>query len=85
MREFVFYSDAGHAWVEVPMDLVKELGIADKISAYSYRKGDNAYLEEDCDASLFINALQKAGMDFKFQEHYMGQHAVIRNYKQFYV
>jgi hypothetical protein len=48
-----FHSDCGHGWLEVPRAELVALGIADKISHYSYQKGDRVYLEEDCDAAVF--------------------------------
>lgn len=35
--KFQFYADPGHGWVEVKRELLKELGIEDKISSYSYQ------------------------------------------------
>ena len=58
---YTFIEDSGHGWLKVPMSELKRLGIADKISPYSYANGDNAYLEEDLDISTFINA--KGGID----------------------
>ena len=55
-KTFDFISDPGHGWVKVPIKLLRELGIAEKITTYSYRQGANAYLEEDCDATLFHRA-----------------------------
>ena len=55
-KTFYFYSDPGHGWVKVPVNLLHTLGIAGQISLYSYQRGDSAYLEEDCDASLFHRA-----------------------------
>jgi hypothetical protein len=60
--EYVFHSDAGHGWLEVDRDELVELRIADQISAYSYRRGNKVYLEEDCDASTFMNALDAKGI-----------------------
>lgn len=51
-----WHMDYGHSWLEVTNSLLKKLGIADKISHYSYQKDDYAYLEEDCDASIFFEA-----------------------------
>ena len=56
MNVFTFHTDPGHGWLEVPMSLLRDLGIADKVSSYSYMRGDSAYLEEDCDAGLFVQA-----------------------------
>lgn len=54
----VFHEDGGHGWLQVPMLLVKQLGITEKISGYSYKYKGDAYLEEDCDLSLFFRAMQ---------------------------
>ena len=58
---FEFYEDESHGWLEVPKSLLKELGISDQISSYSYQKGDMAYLEEDADMSLFVNTYGSGG------------------------
>jgi hypothetical protein len=54
-----FHSDPGHAWLQVPLRTIDALGIAADISDYSYRDRTNAYLEEDCDAWVFIRAFEK--------------------------
>ena len=82
--ELVFRADAGHAWLAVSMDWLRELGIADKVSKYSYRKNNIAYLEEDCDASLLINALREAGHEVTCREEYEGERSVIRSYLRYW-
>ena len=59
MKTFTVYTDPGHGWVKVPISLLHILDIADKITTFSYRKDDHAYLEEDMDASTFIQAYKK--------------------------
>lgn len=56
MRKFEFFSDNGHGWLKVPKALIAELGIANKISHFSYERSAYVYLEEDCDAELFAIA-----------------------------
>ena len=56
MKAYTFISDPGHGWLNVKLDELRELGIADQITPYSYRDGDCAWLEEDCDLSTFIVA-----------------------------
>lgn len=51
-----FISDPGHGWLEVRVADLHELGIATKISSFSYINDDMAYLEEDCDMSVFLRA-----------------------------
>jgi len=55
-KKYRFISDPGHAWLEVPKADVYAAGIAQEISGYSYIHGKYVYLEEDCDAGLFMDA-----------------------------
>ena len=57
-----FIHDPGHGWLEVPMADIKALGIRGEISSCSFISGDNAYLEEDCDAGVYLSALEKQGI-----------------------
>ena len=33
------YNDPGHGWASVPMSLLVDLGIDNKVSTYSYQRG----------------------------------------------
>ncbi len=55
-----FHSDGGHGWMAVGRTHVNALGIADKISSFSYQKGQTVYLEEDSDLTVFFHALARA-------------------------
>ena len=79
---FRFISDPGHGWVEVPIKLIEVLGIKSKISAYSYRKADMAYLEEDCDAYEFAQACKAQGITVEYSEVYQ-ENTPIRHYSRF--
>ena len=57
---FTIHTDPGHGWIEVPLTIIAELGIAKYTSSYSYTDGSNGYLEEDCDAWVFVRAFEKA-------------------------
>jgi hypothetical protein len=59
------------------------LGIADKISTYSYQNGANAFLEEDCDLSTLIGALRQRGYEIKFNESHTDKQSKIRNYSTY--
>jgi hypothetical protein len=61
---FIYHQDPGHGWVEVPLSLLVSLGIAGQISSFSYRDTRSVFLEEDCDASRFKAAMDKAGQAF---------------------
>ena len=37
------YSDPGHGWARVPLQLLKDLKILEQISDYSYSRNNHAY------------------------------------------
>jgi len=75
-----FYMDPGHGWLKVPIKDLVTLGIAGKISAYSYVYGENAYLEEYCDAPIFLKALKERNQDPRIEEHTANGSSRIRGY-----
>ena len=56
-NQFIFHEDAAHGWLEVSYKDVTDLNIQNEISEWSYinRTTEKIYLEEDCDATLFLN------------------------------
>lgn len=68
--EFTLFTDAGHGWARVPHQVVKELGLADQISEYSYQDSDYVYLEEDCDLHLLLDEYKNRGQTVRLVEHY---------------
>lgn len=71
-RIFTFHTDPGHGWLEVSKQDLNEFYLTDKISSFSYISDDKntIYLEEDCDASLFISEYRKKYGDIKYTEEY---------------
>ena len=67
-----FIEDPGHGWLEVPINLLRELGIEDAISKCSYYAAWTkcAYLEEDCDAGIFDMEATKAGWEYEIDRQY---------------
>lgn len=55
-REYLFYTDTAHGWLEVPLKELARYGWLEKVSDFSYMdlRTGKAYLEEDCDAPAFI-------------------------------
>lgn len=87
MKVFYSYSDPGHGWLKVPMVSLHKLGIAYEISCYSYRRGDWAYLEEDRDAGVFIEAYRHATKEdpiIKRGSTCANKRSRIRNYPAYY-
>ena len=84
MRTYTFYNDPGHAWLKVSRQECIDLGIINKISGFSYQRGENLYLEEDCDAPLFLqvksNTLKNGA--YKIKDLYSNRLSKIRNYER---
>jgi hypothetical protein len=78
----IVYSDAGHAWGKVKRQVLVNLGIADKVSTYSYQYKDNVYLEEDYDLRLLMEALPETTR-IKFVEKHTDNNSRIRSYEQY--
>jgi hypothetical protein len=79
----VIHTDPAHGWGQVPHSLLKDLGITDQISTYSYLDNENAYLEEDCDLSLFMLSAKNAGLQIQITEKHTDHESPIRNKKRF--
>ena len=78
-RKLIFISDPGHGWLEVDKQDITLLGIRKNISSYSYQKGGKAYLEEDCDAHVFITAAENAGIRLEINDINLDHDAFVRN------
>lgn len=79
-----FYSDPGHGWAAVKRSLLMDLGIATRITPYSFEKGQTVYLEEDQDMNTFLTALstqRQQGVQYVVK-HTNGR-SPIRNYNRY--
>ena len=57
---FTLHTDNGHGWLRVTIAEITMLRFhVNDFSRYSYRKNDDLYLEEDCDAGKFLTAYQR--------------------------
>jgi hypothetical protein len=81
MTNYTYHQDPGHGWIEVPKAEISRLNI--KPSPYSYQDKNSAYLEEDCDASLFIEAKKAAGEAYTFTDKYKDGDSFIRSLKSY--
>jgi hypothetical protein len=83
--QYTWHCDAGHAWLEVSIDEIRALNITDLISEYSYVNGETVYLEEDCDAGIFLECL-KAKLPRHEAVTYIAKHTTgdspIRRYRR---
>jgi hypothetical protein len=76
-----FHIDPGHGWLQVAWSDLKNLGLnPTDFSRCSYRRGNQFFLEEDCDAPKFIAAyVAKIGQRPAFEEVYSDNRSFVRN------
>ena len=89
-NKFDFYEDGGHGWLKVKRNELVELEITDKITGCSYvsNNGKDVFLEEDCDATTFIEAWElytnkKFNLSDQFNYHIADKQSEIRNYNSY--
>lgn len=75
-----YFTDPGHGWVSVKLQTLKDLGIEDKVSYYSYMRGSSAYLEEDCDLGLLYQACDARGITIDLKTKHTNKRSPIRSY-----
>lgn len=81
--KITYHHDAGHGWLEVPLKVAMQVKTPmSKISGYSYvgLKGymPTLYLEEDCDAGIFLDAAAACGKRVEFVHQYHGDECFVR-------
>lgn len=80
-KQYNFYADPGHGWLAVPIVDILAFNLQDQITPCSYMKGKTAYLEEDNDAGLFVEAYKKSyGRDFPAKIKHTDRNSPIRSY-----
>jgi hypothetical protein len=80
-----YFTDPGHGWVSVKLQTLIDLGIADKVSHYSYMRGLSAYLEEDCDLGLLYQACDSRGFKIDLTTKHTNKRSPIRSYATYQV
>jgi hypothetical protein len=87
MKSITIYTDPSHGWAKVSLSELFSLEIHDKISTYSYIRSNAkyayAYLEEDCDLSTYLKALDSKGIAFKIIEKHTDRSSKIRSYNRY--
>jgi len=63
-KELIKIDDPGHGWLRVPRHLIVRANIAHEISGFSYIDNVYVYLEEDCDAALFLDKVDYESLGF---------------------
>lgn len=82
--KFTYYTDPGHGWVKVPRKLLFKYNIQDKISGFSYQRGDSVYLEEDGDLGHLYDALTKQNIKMDLVNSHTNRSSKIRSYQRYF-
>jgi hypothetical protein len=84
MELFIMHSDHKHAWLEVSADYAIKM-LNGEVSNYSYISDDlgTVFLEEDCDATLFIKALDTKNVAYDISEHWHDGDCFVRQLNRF--
>lgn len=87
MKSIILYTDPSHGWAKVSLSELFKLEIHDKISTYSYIRSNEkysyVYLEEDCDLSTYLKALDDKGVKFRMIEKHTNKSSKIRSYARY--
>lgn len=78
--KFHFVQDPSHGWLKVPVAELTRLGIQNNISSYSFIRDAMAYLEEDQDMKVFLEAREQRNEPVVLQEIIRNRQSRIRNY-----
>jgi len=70
VKTYIFHTDAGHGWLAVKRKELIALNILSKISPFSYQAGGTVYLEEDCDATIFMSAKEQSQQKINVRDSY---------------
>ena len=62
MKAITYISDPSHSYLKVDVRTVENLGFMNKISEYSFFNDKSVWLECDCDAQLFFDALDEKSL-----------------------
>ena len=79
----LYYTDPGHGWLRVPLKTLTKLGIADKITSFSYKRTEYAYLEEDQDMTTFLLAMNEKGVEVTRKNRNTDRESRIRKYESY--
>ena len=69
-----YIQDPSHGWIKVPKNLCDGL----KFSEFSYQFGSSYFLEEDLDASIFLDRLDQNQIKYEFKEIILNDLSSIR-------
>jgi hypothetical protein len=70
-----FYLDPGHGWLSIPKNLSFDLNF----SKCSYQDKTHYYLEEDCDAGLWLDLVHSVGIKTSYTEKISNSDSFIRD------
>ena len=82
-QTLTYFTDSGHGWLKVSKNDLAALGLTEKISHFSYTRGDWVYLEEDCDMTAYMIAADAADWTVNLRER-RSDRSQIRAYEPYH-
>lgn len=79
---FKKFNDPGHGWLQVTKAQLVEAHVTGLITAYSRVDDTHVYLEEDCDAPLFLESIE---YPYVIQEIHSNEVSPIRSKRSYRV
>lgn len=79
--KLTFYSTPGHGYLRVPKSVFLKMGgNPEKITSYSGHDVNTLYLEEDCDATYFLDLLKLNNVTPVISSRHLNNFPVTHNY-----
>jgi hypothetical protein len=79
--KITYIDNCSHGYLSVSKKDIEKFGLVNHISKFSGMTFTRVYLEEDSDASKFIQALKDNNVPYEFKESYQPSFSISHNYK----
>ncbi len=79
----IYHQDSEHGWFAVPLGMLSSLGIDTSRYSYVDHASSTVYLEEDCDATAFVQACEREDIVLDIEERHIDGDHWIRSLPRF--
>jgi hypothetical protein len=83
IKTITYHTDPSHGWIKVSLKDKVLQSILKEVSPFSYVSNTSIFLEEDCDASLYIQKLKDLNIPYKFKTMHTNRRSKIRAYHRY--
>lgn len=78
-----YYRDHQSGWFKVPVKVIHDLRVENKISSRSFIRKDFAYIDDKVDARLLFDVANQECITFNIRMHFSNKSSKIRSYEPF--